>query len=583
MHRLPRFSWKYRLSLQELKDKTEALCKECDFHTPEEQLVAQLLTTRGIHTRSDAEAFLNPTLTHRLNPLCLPSIHQAINTIENALRKQESILLVGDYDVDGICATAIMYEALKELGASQIDYYIPDRYIDGYGISPNALGYALARNKKLIIALDCGTKDKALIELALASGIKTVVIDHHEPHPSTLPPCPVVNPHFLPTSPPLTATTLAMKTVQALATTMNRRLPHHRWIDLVTLSILADAVPLLGENRALVIEGLKHLPHSHRQGLHLLMDTQDTHSTATLAREVLFGLIPQLNAAGRVAHARQAVEMLINNDTVILTHLADALRTHNHTRKTLNADVLAAAITQIEENCAPACTHAILVAGRGWHRGVIGIVAARLAERYGKPTAVLSIDENGWAVGSLRSILGINLQEILAEAKHILDRWGGHEQAAGITIRESKIGEFARIFEAAVAKQFTTLLNTGKILSRSHPTLLVDAVAEPHALNEKLIPLIEKMAPFGTGNPIPTVQIAGVREDLASRKINDHHLLISMVSPTGKRLTALWLSSAHLKDVIQGKQLTVVVTLYTKKYNHRSYLNLQVEDLCVRP
>lgn len=469
-------------------------------------ITVQVLVNRGIDSADEAKRFLAPSTEDLLDPFLLPDIEKAVDRLAKAIQNQEPIFIYGDYDVDGVSATSLYLEVLREVGA-RVSYYIPHRLKEGYGLNVEAIQWIAQQGGRLLVTADCGTTSHQEIALANRLGLDVIVTDHHEVPAERPAAYALINPHRSDSRYPfqgLCATGLAFKVAQALLQRnfgdgSNERLTPY--LDLVTLATIADLVPLVGENRYLVKAGLARLSQNHRIGIQALKEAaglKDEVGVGTVA----FALGPRINAAGRLARADTGVRLLTTRNPVEARQLSDELNQANRERQQIEERVLDEAVAQIRQEGLEK-NRTMVLASRHWHLGVVGIVASRIVERYHRPTVLIAIGPDGIGKGSARSIPAFHLHEGLARLAHLLDRFGGHKYAAGLVIRSERIASFREAFESVAHDT----LKPEDLL----PRLKVDAEVEPEALTFRLLSELERLAPFGMANPEPTLAIRGAQ------------------------------------------------------------------------
>ncbi|MEX0690360.1 MAG: single-stranded-DNA-specific exonuclease RecJ [Gemmatimonadales bacterium] len=479
---------------------TDALTRALKIPAP----LAGLLVQRGFASVEAAKVFLRPDLDQLSDPLDLPGMSAAVTVVVEAVRGGQGIMVHGDYDVDGQCATAILTRALRAAGARVVPF-IPHRVADGYDLTDAGVDAALAAGVGLVITCDCGTHASAPIARLRAAGVRVVVTDHHLP--GDLPPADaIVNPRLGPDDHPaaeLCGAGVAFKLVQALipALDLPRNL-HLHLLDLVALATVADVVPLTGENRVLVRFGLKTLTVTRWAGVRALIESSGLGRGAIRAGQVGFVLAPRLNAAGRIGHAMDGLALLLCDDPEEAASGAAALETLNARRQAMDQEMLDAAALAVEAEHDLDRTHGLVLAREGWHAGVIGIVASRLVERFARPTILIALEgEEG--KGSGRSIPGFDLHQAIARCSEHLVRFGGHRMAAGLTIARDRVDAFKAAFEASVRQDLS--------MDDLVPVQRVDAVVRLEALDEALEQLLRHLEPTGAGNPGPVFAVRGVR------------------------------------------------------------------------
>ena len=481
-------TWRLIPSQQELREK---LSKSLGISA----VVAQILINRGISCEQEARSFLSAEVEKLGNPFALKDMDKAVQRILLAIKSRQKITIYGDYDVDGITSCAILYKLLKRLGAV-VDYYIPDRQSEGYGLNTQALEHLLNQDTKLVITVDCGIS--SLEEIAAMAGKMDIIItDHHQP-PECIPAATaVINPKRSDCPYPdkqLAGVGVVFKLCQALWNSAGGlEKPFIDDIELAAIGTIADIVPLIGENRLLVKLGLERLSQTKNRGLLNLIDVCNFKGAKLDAGKVGFALAPRLNAAGRVGHAAIAVELLVTEDDSRAREIAQMLDAENCHRQTLEKQILETCEQTLAAKNNLFSGKVLVVEGENWHPGVIGIVASRLVDKYYRPTVVISISE-GIGKGSCRSIPGFDIYEALSGCGDLLIKFGGHKQAAGLTIAADKIEEFRR-----------RLGDMANHISEEtyRPVINIDTLVSLEQVNAALLEQIACLAPHGMGNPAP--------------------------------------------------------------------------------
>ena len=465
--------------------------------------LARLLVQRGYHDPELAKAFLRPQLDSLSDPYSLAGMSAAVEAVAGAVKRGDTILVHGDYDVDGQSATALLTRALQAAGA-RVAPFVPHRLRDGYDFGPAGLAEAVRVGARLIITCDCGITAVETVRQAAAAGIAVVVTDHHLPGPELPPAVAVIDPQQADDNSGLgilCGTGIALKLVQALVPALNlpATLPLHL-LDYAAIATVADVVPLVGENRVIVRHGLRLLRQTRWPGLQALLRTAGLANRSIRASQIAFIIGPRLNAAGRVGEASRGLQLLLTDDHAEAFRLAEQLELWNTERQAIDQRILQDAIEQVEKEFDLGRDAAFVLAAEGWHPGVVGIVASRVVERYGRPTFLIGFDgEIG--KGSGRSISRFNLHEALVECADLLDRFGGHKMAAGLTVKRGQLGEFRARF-GEVARR---LLDPGTL----GPEQRVDLELELAEVSDDLERLCRHLEPCGMGNPAP---VFGVRE-----------------------------------------------------------------------
>jgi single-stranded-DNA-specific exonuclease len=487
------------------------------------ETTASVLVRRGYGDPERARAFLAAADPGH-DPFLLGAVEAACESIRCAITERRRICVHGDYDVDGICATALAVSALRELGA-HVDWHLPSRFEEGYGVSGETLARLADEGCGLLITVDCGITAVTEVAGARAGGLDVVITDHHRPG-ETLPECPVVAPR--PSDypfPELCGTGVVLKLLQALGV---EGLDRH--LDLVALATVGDVVPLVDENRFLVAAGLRRLTRTTKPGLRALMRSAGVDPTRVDAGALAFRLAPRINAAGRLGHPRTALELLLSDDGAEAERLARELEALNRDRQAVEDGILREAVRRIDEWPESARRRrGYVLAGEGWHRGVIGIVASRLVERFHRPVVLLAPGDDGW-VGSGRSIPAFDLHAGLAACAEHLVRWGGHRAAAGVSVRDEDVDPFARAFAA----------HADAVLADDDlaPTLVVDALVDGRELTLALGEELDRLAPFGLGNPGVTLLAVGCELSELGAVGDGKHLKLA-VTANGARSGAI--------------------------------------------
>lgn len=486
----------------------EPLAQALDCHP----LVAQILWRRGLRTEEEAAAFLSPKLSHLPDPASLAGIDRAVDRIVRALVEGEAITAFGDYDVDGVTSAALLVSFLRACGATRVDATLPHRLRDGYGLGSEAVEALAARGTQLLITLDCGVTAVAEIDEAVERGMDVVVVDHHQTPPELPRAAAILNP-WQPGCTYPTKHLAAVGVTFLLCVALRRALRERGWfatrpepdlrdfLDLVALGTVADVVPLLGVNRLLVHAGLERLSAARRVGVRALKRVAGLAADAEVsAGQVGFRLGPRLNAAGRLDDASRALRLLLTDDPGEAEELARELDDANAKRQAIEREILAQALDAAR---ARGDAMGLVVAGEGWHPGVVGIVASRLAERLRRPAVVIGVDpETGVGKGSGRSVAPFDLHEGLTRCASHLSAFGGHKQAAGLTIDAQAIEAFAADFERVARERLQ-----GEDLA---PVCSIDGVVRLEELSEGLHAQLDRLAPFGHGNPKPVLAVEGV-------------------------------------------------------------------------
>jgi single-stranded-DNA-specific exonuclease len=537
------------------------------------RLVARILLNRGLAAADDIQAFLDPSLDRLNPPFGLHDLEAAATRLGQAVRGGEPVAVYGDYDADGLTATALLHQFFRELGLTCFPY-IPDRLSQGYGLKIEALK-ELKQQAKLMITVDCGISDAREVAWAGEQGLEVIITDHHEVPPELPPALAVVNPkrqgHAYPFG-ELAGVGVALLLALGLRAELRaegwfgpRPEPNLKsYLDLVALGTAADMMPLRGENRILVRQGLKVLEESRRPGIIALKEAVGLEGKPISYRDAVFRLAPKLNAAGRLGQARCALELLVSDDLAQARLQANYLDNLNRQRQVLEEEVLRQAGRLIRQG-GPVDRPVLVLAQEGWHLGVIGIVASRLAEEYHRPVALVSLT-NGQGRGSARSIEGFNLFQGLHACRQALHKYGGHAAAAGFELAAENLPALQDLLEQAFYEQVGP--------KPPRPTLKVDAQAELPDLNHAFYRHLESLRPFGPGNPAPIVVCLGV-ECIGSRVVGDRHLRLQLAQG-GHVLEAIAFETAAAS--LPKGLLDVALSPRVSHYQGRITQDLQLLD-----
>jgi single-stranded-DNA-specific exonuclease len=506
--------------------------------------LAQILINRGIKTPGQVSAFLTQGLEDISDPFEIAGVGEALAAIEEARRSGAGVLVHGDYDVDGITATAIMVEALRSYGLD-VRYYIPDRFQEGYGFSAGAVDRALQSGSGLIVTVDCGISSFEAAAYARKNGIGVIITDHHEPVLDPLTGRPLlpdalalINPKV--TNPELSTLSgagLAFKMAQALAS-REPRVCALDFLDMAALGTLADSVPLVGENRVIVKEGIARIQEGGRAGIKALKAVSGIEGRQIRAELLAFTLVPRMNAAGRLANATEVVELLLSAPGDRALEAASRLHGLNAERQKIEEEVFTEALEMLS---AKGVGHAVVLGRPGWHEGVIGIVASRLAEKFFRPAFVLSI-KGEVARGSARSIQAFDVHAGLAQCKDLLVSFGGHRQAAGLKLLTSNLEDFEKRICGVVAREVADFT----------PSIHIDADVRLRQINFKLVRELEMLEPFGFGNSAPVLGTKGLKA-VEPRIVGNNHLKLKLRSRS-QVMDAIGFDMGGLCGVVEDSQ-----------------------------
>ena len=541
-------------------------------------IIARLLVQRGIRTFNEAKAFFRPRLSDLLDPFLMKDMDLAVARVEQAIARQEKVIVYGDYDVDGTTSVAMMYSFLKPR-IEQIEYYIPDRYSEGYGISPQSINYAIDNGFTLVIALDCGIKAVDKIEDAKNRGLDFIICDHHNPDDRIPPAVAVLDPKRPDCSYPnkdLSGCGVGFKLLQAFCIKNNLEQDEiFELLDLLAVSIASDIVPIEGENRVLAYYGLKKLNSSPSIGLQTIINLAGLAGTEITISDIVFKIGPRLNASGRIEHGKKSVQILVSDDESQSDLIGEEINSFNEIRKTLDRDITLEAIEMIENNEELKSKNSTVLYNRDWHKGVVGIVASRVTEQYYRPTVILT-ESNGLATGSARSVRDFDLYEAIGKCSDLLESYGGHMYAAGLTLKIENIQLFRQRFEEIVTNQITDLQQT--------QTLEVDAKITLSEITPRFYRILKQFAPFGPHNMTPVFVTEDVYDAGTSRLVgkNQEHLKLDLVEPDVNSgiFTGIAFNQSHAFDLItSGSPFDICFTIAENEFRGKTNLQLYIKDI----
>lgn len=533
------------------------------------KIVAHLLVLRGISTFDEAKKFFRPQISDLHDPFLLKGMGKAVERIELALKRGEKILVYGDYDVDGTTSVSMMYSYLNRF-TDKIGYYIPDRYDEGYGISFKGIDHAQIEEYTLIIALDCGIRDVKQVEYASNKGIDFIICDHHTPGVNTPRAVSVLNPKQKDCNYPykeLSGCGVGFKLIQAISEKRNIDFNEiGEYLDLLALSIGADIVEMTGENKVLAFYGMRVINQSPRMGLKALIEKSGKSGDLSMS-DVVFGIAPRINAAGRIEHGKRAVEILIEKDIEKAKELAEGIETHNNERKELDQRITKEALKMIDEN-----KKSTVVYSSDWHKGVVGIVASRLIEKYYKPTIVLS-EKDGELTGSARSVKGFDLYEALLKCEHLLEKFGGHKYAAGLTVKKQNLESFILEFEKVVSETITK--------EQLEAEIDVDLEIDIDDVTPKLYRIIKQFAPFGPKNRTPTFVSRNVTDSGKGKIVGEDKSHLRLVLNTSKNpITSIGFRMAEeFEKTNDSKEFDICYSVDENYWNGITSLQLRLKGI----
>jgi single-stranded-DNA-specific exonuclease len=552
---------------------TSRLAKELNIDT----VLANLLIQRNITTFDQAKNFFRPSLDHLYDPFLMPDMEKAVDRIGQAIANKEKILVYGDYDVDGTTSVAMVYSFLKKFH-KQLDYYIPDRYTEGYGISFKGIEYAALNRNTLIIALDCGIKAIDKVNYANERGIDFIICDHHTPGETLPDAVAVLDPERHDSNYPfryLSGCGVGFKLLQAYS--MKNNIPFEEiteYLDLIAVSIASDIVPLVDENRILAFYGLKKLNENPGMGLKAIISVSGIAEKEITIDDIVFKIGPRINAAGRMESGRQAVDLLISQQTEEAILHCEKIDTHNQNRRNIDKDITEQALKEIENN-GKNNKYSTVLFHPDWHKGVVGIVASRLIETYYRPTIVLT-KSNGLAAGSARSVVGFDLYKAISACSDLLESFGGHMYAAGLTLKIENIAKLKERFEKVVSETITP----DQLIQQ----IDIDAELDFKNITSKFFRILKQFEPFGPENMNPVFFAENAVDNGYGRIVGsgNEHLKLSLIQeeePYNVFQAIAFNQAGHFDKINNGKGFDIAFSITENHFRGNTTIQLNIKDI----
>ena len=566
------FKWNYNPPTEEQKRTAGELAEKIGMNP----ILTQLLVERGITTESAAKRFFRPQLADLINPFLMKDMDIAVDRLNDAMGRKERILVYGDYDVDGCTAVALVYKFLQQF-YSNIEYYIPDRYEEGYGVSRKGIDYAKQQGVKLIIILDCGIKAINEIAYAKEQGIDFIICDHHVPDEVMPPAVAILNPKRTDDSYPfkhLCGCGVGFKFMQAFA--KNNSIPFSRLIpllDLCAVSIAADIVPVVDENRILAYHGLKQLNQNPSIGLKAIIDICGLNGRELSMSDIVFKIGPRINASGRMENGKESVDLLVEKDFSTALSQAKHINEYNEQRKDIDKQMTEEANIIVSKLENQRHQSSIVLCDENWKKGVIGIVASRLTEIYFRPTVVLTRDGE-FATGSARSVMGFDVYAAIKSCRDLLVNFGGHTYAAGLTLRWDDIPEFRRRFQEFVDEHIMP--------EQQEANINVDAIIDFKDISKRLYNDLKRFSPFGPGNTKPLFCTKAVYDYGTSKVVGreQEHIKLELVDSKSSTVVngIAFGQSAAARYIKSKRSFDIVYTIEDNVFK-RNQVQLQIEDI----
>lgn len=538
------------------------------------KVLSGILVQRGIDDFEKAKNFFRPQYAHMHDPFLMKGMTKAVERIDEALAKNQKILIYGDYDVDGTTAVATVYDFFSKR-FKEIEYYIPDRYTEGYGISFMAIDWASNNGYSLIIALDCGIKANDKVKYANKKGVEFIICDHHLPGDELPDAVAILNPKQADCPYPfkeLSGCGIGLKLVQAYCIKHEIDFKEvEEYMDLSAISVASDLVPIMDENRVLAYQGLKKLKTNPNRGIKALLENYAPRPEYSV-NDIVFFIGPRINAAGRIADAKDSVRLMISDKDKDSQQIAEMINHHNNERRNFDSSITEEAFNMILGDKDFHNRKSTVLFHSEWHKGVIGIVASRLIEKYYRPTIVLT-ESNGMAAGSARSVEGFDLYHAIEECADLLEQYGGHTHAAGLTLRVENVPKFIEKFESIVVKNIETRSLT--------PEIEYDTEIPFRAITPKFFSVLKQFAPFGPGNMSPIFMTRNVWDVGDVTVVGNNHLRMSLTHEEGGRIyKAIGFGlGEHYNKVAQGISFDICYYIEENFFNGHVNLQLNIKDI----
>ena len=566
------YKWNYQPPTQEQREAARALAKDIGISP----ILCRLLQKRGINTAAEAKRFFRPQLSELHDPFLMKDMDRAVERLNQAMGRKERILVYGDYDVDGTTAVTLVYKFLQQF-YSNIDYYIPDRYNEGYGVSQKGVDYAYETGVKLVIVLDCGIKAVEEIGYAKSKGIDFIICDHHVPDEVLPPAVAILNPKRFDSTYPyshLSGCGVGFKFMQAFA--LNNGIDVSQLtplLDLVAVSIASDIVPVMGENRILAYHGLRQLNSNPSVGLKAIIDVCGLSEREINMSDIVFKIGPRINASGRIQNGKEAVDLLIEKDFQTALEKSNLINKYNETRKDLDKNMTEEANRIVDNLESLDQQRSIVIYNEAWHKGVIGIVASRLTEIYYRPTVVLTRTEN-MATGSARSVSGFDVYKAIEHCRDLLENFGGHTYAAGLSMKVENVAEFTRRFEEYVTEHI--------LPEQTNATIDINAQLDFRDITPKFFFDLKKFSPFGPDNLKPIFATLNVYDYGTSKVVgrDQEHIKLELVdNKSNNVMNGIAFGQSSQARYIKTKQSFNICYTIEENTHKRGDIQLQIEDI----
>ncbi len=554
-------------------DDINRLSKELNINT----ILSTLLVQRGINTFEKAKAFFRPNLNDLYDPFLMNDMEIAVKRLQDAIKNQEKILVYGDYDVDGTTSVALVYSFLRKYH-DKLDYYIPDRYSEGYGVSYRGIDYAARNGVRLVIALDCGIKAIEKVAYAKSKGVDFIICDHHTPEKNLPDAVAVLDPQRPDSTYPfqyLSGCGVGFKLLQAYS--IMNKLPFDNlaeYLDLLAVSIASDIVPLIDENRILAYYGIKKLNENPIVGLKAIIKAAGIEGRSIAVDDIVFKIGPRINAAGRIESGKQAVDLLITDKAEEASLLCEKINSHNQTRRNIDKSITEQALKETIAGC-DRYKYSTVLFNRSWHKGVVGIVASRIIESFYRPTIILT-ESNGLATGSARSVPGFDLYKAISACSDLLESFGGHMYAAGLTMKIENVQKFRDKFEAVVKDTISQDMLI--------PQIEIDTELNFRDITPKLFNILKQFEPFGPENMNPVFFAENVADNGAARIVGskNEHLQLNLIQedvPFNNFKAIAFNQAHHFEKIKKVNGFDIAFTLVEDTFRGNSSVQLNIKDI----
>lgn len=556
----------------EICEYEEEIVKKVASENQVSELIATILVNREVVDKREVEMFLNPTRNDFHNPYLMPDMEQAVARLETAIKENEKMIIYGDYDVDGVTSITVLKKFLKDRGMTNVGYYIPKRLDEGYGLNKDAIEKIYEEGYKLIITVDCGITAMEEIVYAYSLGMEVIVTDHHEPLDEIPKAVAVIDCKRKDSEYPfkgLAGVGVVFKLTQAISQRLGLEEKEYlKYLDIVCVGTISDIVPLVDENRVISKLGLKLIAQTRCLGLKSLLDVNVGKNSVINANTVSFGIAPRINACGRIGYEQEAVKLFMTENWVEARETTEKLNQYNRTRQEIEKNIFEEAKEIIEKNSMQN-NNTIVIGKEGWHHGVIGIVASKITEIYFKPTILIGF-EDGIGKGSGRSVPGFDLHEALHSLGGYLEKYGGHEMAVGVTVKQEKFQEFAERLEEKAKEAHTEQIV---------PIISIDKEIMPKELTIEMAESLLELEPYGTSNKTPIFLIKGLKIDSIRTLVEGKHLKLTLQDGTNIINCIGFNLGSYADEFLLGDKVDIIGNVEINVFNNIKNIQINMKDM----